>query len=528
MLAIAIVAIQRIGFAVLGNGPARTLFLDTLIILANGLAILGSLIAASRASRVTRYFWILFASAFVLQMAADAGWAWVHLYHVHVTDNSLMPSLFYRLYAGPMAIALFLSEDVRASRLESFLDGCIVVGLVGLSMYQVQLGELQSHDPEMWRVISVGTGVNLLLMLCAAARFAFAPDGNLRRLFARQAIYLGIYAVVSLVTSIGDAYFPNIDDSIDLIWIVPYLAGAVIAITWFPQPVSDAPARQRISRRASLLAFNLTLATMVLGSTVLGLRLLDSTRVISLLAITIVLFSYAIRSALMQDKQEKYLEALKESRAQLQHQALYDELTGLANRRLFGERMAQTLAIARREGQTAALLYFDLDGFKSVNDRLGHAVGDQLLKETARRVSKRVRASDTLVRMGGDEFALLLGNLRDSGQAEMVAGEVLRALTEPFHLSGNTVEITGSLGIGVFPGDASSGEQLIHQADCAMYAVKRDGGNHARYYSADLEEPVAVAREEGDPGPARQVIRPVVRTADARPQPRVKLASNQS
>jgi len=147
---------------------------------------------------------------------------------------------------------------------------------------------------------------------------------------------------------------------------------------------------------------------MVLGCTVLGLLVVDSTRIVGLLAISVALVSYAIRGALMQDNQERYHVALLETQAQLEHQALYDELTGLPNRRLFAERLSQALALAKREGHIVGLLYFDLDSFKPVNDRLGHTVGDILLNRAASRMLSRVRKSDSLGRMGGDEFTLLL------------------------------------------------------------------------------------------------------------------------
>jgi diguanylate cyclase (GGDEF)-like protein len=242
----------------------------------------------------------------------------------------------------------------------------------------------------------------------------------------------------------------------------------------------------RISRRASLLCFNLTLATMVLGSAVLGLRLVNSTRMVGLAAVSVVLFSFAVRSALLQDTQEKYLAALQESRAQLERQALYDELTGLPNRRLFAERLSQVLAIAQRDGQLVALFYLDLDGFKPVNDRLGHWIGDLLLNQVAHRMLSRVRKADTLARIGGDEFTWLVGHLSSKDQAARLGEEMLRSLSEPFEIEGHMIVITASIGIGLFPEDATAPVSLLQQADSAMYAVKRDGKNGVRSYTAEL------------------------------------------
>ena len=484
---VSILAIQQIGFRVLGTGDTGTIFVDALTLLANLLAIGGCLAASRRGHGVARFFWLLFGSALSLQLIGNLGWAYIHLFHVAVHETALFPSLFYRLYAGPMAIALFLSEDVYRSRLEGFLDGCIVVGLVGLTMYQLQMAELDAHDSKIWRLISISVAINVILALAAVARLVFSSRANLRSLFARQTIFLGTYLGISIVTSLGDAYFADIDASIDLFWIVPYLTAAALALTWHPPATEVEVPAPKIDRRASLLCFNLTLATMVLSSAILGLRVVDSTRIVGLLAISVVLFSYAVRCSLMQDKQEKYLAALQESRAQLQHQALYDELTGLPNRRLFAERLSQTLAVAEREQQIVALLYLDLDGFKPVNDRLGHAIGDFLLRDVAMRMLSRVRKSDTVARMGGDEFTLLLAHLTSKEHAAQVAKELLRTLSEPFEIDGHTIALTASIGIAVFPEGAANAAALIHQADSAMYAVKRHSKNEVKFYVPELE-----------------------------------------
>lgn len=480
------IALQRMGFALLGSGQAGTLFVDALTILIN-LAGIGFCIAASqRMSGLPRIFWLLFATTLALQLVADAGWAYIHYSHVDLPENSLFPSFFYRLAAGPMAIALFLSEDVRTSRLEGFLDGCMVVGLVGLTTYQIQMAELNAHDPRIWQLITIGTAVNVVLAFAVIARFLLSPPGCLHGLFGRQAIYLSIYLIVSFTTSFADAYLPKIEASVDLIWIVTYLTGAALAFTWRPPAVEERSPEPRISRRTSLLCFNLTLATLVLGSAVLGLRIVNTTRVVGIVAVGVVLFSFAVRSALLQDTQEKYLAALRVSQSQLQLQALYDELTGLPNRRLFAERLSQVLAIARREEHKVALFYIDLDGFKPVNDRLGHSIGDLLLKQVAFRMLSRVRESDTLARMGGDEFTWLVMQLSGSDQAERLGEGMLESLSEPFEIEGNQIEITASIGIGLFPEGAKDSATLVHHADSAMYAVKHDGKNGVRCYMPEL------------------------------------------
>jgi diguanylate cyclase (GGDEF)-like protein len=475
-----ILVVQRVGFELLGTGRTGTAFVDVVSILGNSLAIGCCLAASSRGRGLSRIFWLLFATAAFMELVGNAGWGYYRYFHIVLANNALFPSLFYRLAAAPMAIILFLSEEVSTSKLGSFLDSCMVVGLVGVTTYQVQMAEVNAHDPKIWQLIGIGTAVNGVLAFVAIIRYSLSAPGILRSLFARQAVYLSVYLTISFITSLVDAYFPNIDATVDLIWIVPCLAAAALAATWRAPVAEEKVQVQRISRRTSLLCFNLTLATMVLGSAVLGLRLVNSTRLIGLIAVTVVLFSFAIRSALMQDIQERYLTALQESRNELERQALYDELTTLPNRRLLAERLIQVLAIAEREGHMAALFYIDLDGFKQVNDEFGHLIGDRLLNRVAHRLLSRVRKSDTVARMGGDEFTWLVAHLPNKEHAVRLSEEMRKSLSEPYEIDGLTISITASIGIGLFPDDSTDPTVLIQRADTAMYGVKRDAKNIGR------------------------------------------------
>jgi diguanylate cyclase (GGDEF)-like protein len=172
--------------------------------------------------------------------------------------------------------------------------------------------------------------------------------------------------------------------------------------------------------------------------------------------------------------------------SQLALEAHNDSLTGLPNRRLFGERLALTLAAADRGQLTVAMLYIDLDGFKLVNDSLGHQIGDSLLVEVAVRFSARVRISDTLARIGGDEFTVILSSLHVREEAMIVGRVLLETLLEPFDIDGHQLTISASIGISLYPENAHTGSELMQQADGAMYAAKRSGKNQARYFTPDL------------------------------------------
>ncbi len=164
---------------------------------------------------------------------------------------------------------------------------------------------------------------------------------------------------------------------------------------------------------------------------------------------------------------------------QLDRVAHHDTLTGLPNRLLFNDRLAQAISQARRGPSQFALLYLDLDRFKQVNDRLGHFVGDELLQAVAHRIRQQVRESDTVARIGGDEFAIILPNIVKSEEATTVAKKIITTLTDPFLLCSHKqdVRIGASIGIAIYPSDAPEADELVKLADAAMYSAKRTGNS---------------------------------------------------
>lgn len=167
----------------------------------------------------------------------------------------------------------------------------------------------------------------------------------------------------------------------------------------------------------------------------------------------------------------------KHLEARLCHDAEHDALTGLANRVRFQQRLDQALESVRDQQQLGAVLYIDLDGFKAINDRNGHTVGDSLLQMVARRLEGCVRSTDTVARFGGDEFGIVLANLHSREDCESVALKVLQVLGKPFDLGGSEVRISASVGAALFPLHGENGQQLLKYADQAMYAAKHAGKN---------------------------------------------------
>lgn len=173
-------------------------------------------------------------------------------------------------------------------------------------------------------------------------------------------------------------------------------------------------------------------------------------------------------------------QALAEER--VWYNAYHDLLTGLPNRRLFLDRLAREVKHAKRNRLPLSVLFMDLDGFKAVNDSLGHEVGDHLLSEVAKRIIDCVRESDTVARLGGDEFTVILIGANQRTDAELVAQTIIDALAMPFHIAQHLVQISVSIGITFCPQDASSPAALLEAADQAMYKAKKSGANRMSFY----------------------------------------------
>lgn len=172
---------------------------------------------------------------------------------------------------------------------------------------------------------------------------------------------------------------------------------------------------------------------------------------------------------------------------QLTYTATHDPLTGLVNRLLLYDRLAQELARARRNNKMIGLVYIDLDRFKEINDSMGHSVGDQLLKAVGTRLKSLLRESDTLARMGGDEYMFILGDIVNPDDVERIVKNVLASFHKSFELEGIKHHITASVGISLYPVDGSDSEVLIKAADLAMYYAKSEGRDNFKRYSSDMK-----------------------------------------
>ncbi len=178
---------------------------------------------------------------------------------------------------------------------------------------------------------------------------------------------------------------------------------------------------------------------------------------------------------------------LKVSHRRMRHLANYDALTGLPNRHLFQDRLRHALNAADRSGHRLGLLFLDLDGFKAVNDTLGHGFGDEILRLIATRLRRTVRACDTVARLGGDEFTVIAEGLRQSRDVEVLANKLLAALTQPYLIQEQSLYLSASIGITIYPQDGADAATLLRNADSAMYLSKRQGKNTYRFFTPELD-----------------------------------------
>jgi len=178
-------------------------------------------------------------------------------------------------------------------------------------------------------------------------------------------------------------------------------------------------------------------------------------------------------------------EVAEHAALQMSLKAERDFLTGLPNRALLTDRLAQSIALAQRHGNRVALMYLDLDNFKDINDSLGHTIGDRLLQSAAKRLEESIRHSDTVSRHGGDEFVVLLSEVETAEDAVHAAEKLIKAMAEPHLIDGHRLNVTLSIGISLYPDDGADAAAILTNADAAMYHVKRKGGNSYQEFDPD-------------------------------------------
>lgn len=238
-------------------------------------------------------------------------------------------------------------------------------------------------------------------------------------------------------------------------------------------PLNDARSKAPLNKNASLKRF--LSAPAMLGEIIVGQITVGnaangySGKDIQLLERIAILYAIAVQHLWTQEV--------------ITHMAYFDEITNLPNRRLFNDRLYVAISNANRYRQRLAVMFLDLDGFKDVNDVFGHHTGDQLLREIAYRLNQTIRKSDTIARMGGDEFTVLLTQVEHESNITNVADKILEAVRQPVVLDGNTISITISIGIAQYPDNGKDVNTLLKSADIALYRAKESGKNNYQFSS---------------------------------------------
>ncbi|MEV8512321.1 EAL domain-containing protein [Dactylosporangium sp. NPDC051484] len=441
-------------------------------------------------------------------------WSWYQLFRDDALPSPSLADAGYLtlpVFALPALVSLAAARPPdgaprrRPGQLVLVLDGLIVVGALFVLTWATTLGSVAAAGaatPFAYSVAIAYPVTDLVLTVIVILLLATSAPANRGQ--------LTILGAGLLCLSLSDSIFAYLvsrgADSMPPLFDAGFVAGqalvAVAALT--PPRPGDAPEPRRHARWAHLMlpyvpvAFTgvLFIAQLMRGHPVDGVEIVVETAVISLLI---------IRQAVTLVENAVLLDRVTESQARLAHQAFHDALTGLSNRVLFHDRLEHALALHHRDGRPLAVLFCDLDDFKAVNDRFGHLVGDRLLRQVAERLRAAVRDSDTVARVGGDEFAILLEGVGDPGEpAERVMAEIGR----PFELDGHSVTVGVSVGLvqAGEHGPALSADALLRRADAAMYSGKRRGkGTLVRYRvdlpdgtgSSDLAEALAATLRHG-------------------------------
>ena len=345
------------------------------------------------------------------------------------------------LWATSIACAMALLVSVFTQEWASSAILAMAIGIFLFAIWLTRRGRLllAAHTMLLTLTVSVSVLIFLSQGLRDEAVFAFPGILIFASMFGTRRLYLGLVAFVFLVLS------------------------SVVAL--------------------NLLGWHVNAVQPLHGGLLAN--------VLAILAVTaffVWLMASDLRSALTQLQVDN--QRILESHARIDVLAHQDSLTGLPNRVLARDRLEQAIALARRNHSAAAVLFLDLDNFKTVNDSLGHSTGDLLLCAVAHKLVAAVRDSDTVSRQGGDEFLIILGGLTDDEAATTAAVKILDQLSAPFVIAGVEVSTTGSLGIAVFPRDGADADSLLKHADLAMYRAKDAGRNAFRFFDAEMNNSV--------------------------------------
>ncbi len=434
--------------------------------------------------------WLLLAAATGSWGLGEAVWSYYELLASRQTPFPSLADAGFLLFPvlAMVAVLLWPSAAQRgAARWRGLLDGVLVAGSLFIISWVSSLGSVvhAGADSLLASVVSMAYPVSDLVLLTVTILVA----SHARRT-SRSGLGLLAAGLASLcIADSGFAYLTAVGEyatgsPVDAGWFGGFLLIAAAACSATAQTSEDDDARLTLeSKTKALLPYipaSLGLALAVAA------QLAGGQQRVALIAATLVIAALLGRQLLAVMDNRRLVEELVYTQDELRYQAFHDPLTGLANRALFTDRLRHCIELHRRDLRPLSLLYCDLDGFKAVNDLLGHEAGDQVLRAAAERLRAVTRPGDTVARMGGDEFAILI---EDGGDAVTVAARILDALSQPASVGFDTVPLAASIGIAELTAtdQPTMPAALLQHADAAMYHAKRNGKGFAVNWSEQLQ-----------------------------------------
>ena len=453
-----------------------------------GAGAVGCAVGASRSIGTVRRGWLFLVLACSAWATGEVTWTF---YEVALGRESPFPSLAdigflgFAVVAIPAILLLPSRSGVGDSR-RQLLDGLTVVGAISLISWTLVLGPtVRAGGESPALAVALAYPVSDILMLTVAL-LALAQGS--RRRASLVLVSLGLCAMAlsdgafAYLTTTGGFASAGI---VDLGWCTAFvligLGGSVPSDPSGLETVRAAP-RSVVVPTSVLPYIPPAIAAVVVLTQYFRGASLD--RVAVILASLLVALVFARQYSVVRDNQT-LARTITTHEAELHHHDFHDQLTGLANRALFTDRVTHALELRSRNRHPVSVALIDLDGFKGINDMLGHAGGDEVLVRLAERLQGAVSPADTLARLGGDEFAVLM---EDTHEPAAAAHHLVEALRAPFHLEGRSVAVSASIGVAsLYPDDEAVGAAvLLSRADIAMYAVKRGGRNGFRLHTVDM------------------------------------------
>jgi len=452
--------------------------------------------AALRLPRA-RAGWSLLAAACLSWAAGEAVWSYYDLGRgIAVPFPSLADVGF--LAAVPLTIIGLLLLPAAAGsttwRLRGLLDGMLIAGSLFFVSWATVLGPVfrQHQGGALAQTVSLAYPVGDVVIASVVIILAIHHKG-------RSRMSLGLVLAGMLAFALADSSFAyltavnsyGIGNVVDTGWVLGYLLIGLGALRAMTHP-SEASLDAAPATRWRVLGPYVPLAVagvVFMWRIATGQPLREVGQLVSF-GLVLVMSARQILVLLENLSLTRQLENRVEARtAELHHRAFHDVLTDLPNRSLFNEHLINAVRRRGRGGQSLAVLFVDLDGFKRVNDLYGHATGDQLLREVAHRLTRTLRTADTVARLGGDEFAVLLEG-PPMARADTAAQRVLRALERPVRIGSNRIAVRASIGIAVDANGDETAEELLRNADLAMYTAKANGGHHAERFATQMHSAV--------------------------------------